>query len=27
VLLIAVSPAGCSVLDGEVRLQDRQAEK
>jgi len=27
VLLIAVSPAGCSVLDGEVRLEDRQVEK
>jgi len=27
VLLIAVSPGGCSVLDGEVRLEDRQVEK
>jgi len=27
VLLIAVSPAGCSVLDGEVRLEDRQVQK
>jgi flagellar biogenesis protein FliO len=27
VLLIAVSPAGCSVLDGEVHLEDRQVEK
>lgn len=26
-LLIAVSPGGCSVLDGEVRVQDRQVEK
>jgi flagellar biogenesis protein FliO len=24
VLLIAVSPGGCSVLDGEVRVEDRQ---
>lgn len=27
VLLIAVSPGGCSVLDGEVRLDDRQVER
>ena len=27
VLLVAVSPGGCSVLDGEVRLEDRQVEK
>jgi len=27
VLLIAVSPGGCAVLDGEVRLEDRQVEK
>jgi len=27
VLLIAVSPGGCSVLDGEVRMEDRQVEK
>lgn len=27
VLLISVSPAGCSVLDGEVQLEDRQVAK
>jgi flagellar biogenesis protein FliO len=27
VLLIAVSPQGCSVLDGEVRVEDRQVER
>jgi hypothetical protein len=27
VLLIAVSPGGCSVLQGEVHLDDRQVEK
>jgi flagellar biogenesis protein FliO len=27
VLLIAISPSGCSVLDGEVRLEDRQVAK
>ena len=26
-LLIAVSPGGCSVLNGEVHLEDRQVEK
>jgi flagellar biosynthetic protein FliO len=27
VLLIAVSPGGCSLLDGEVRLEDSQVGK
>jgi len=27
VVLIAVSPGGCSVLDGEVPLEDRQVAK
>ena len=27
VLLIAVSPSGCSVLSGEVQLEDKQVEK
>jgi flagellar biogenesis protein FliO len=27
VMLIAVSPGGCSVLDGEVPLEDRQAAR
>ncbi|HEX3745111.1 MAG TPA: flagellar biosynthetic protein FliO [Bryobacteraceae bacterium] len=27
VLLVAVSPGGCSLLDGEVRLEDRPVER
>lgn len=27
VILIATSPGGCSVVEGEIRLEDRQVEK